>query len=347
VRAKPPGAGTPTGTIEFFEVGAGRIGDHEALDADGAVTATFVGPAGSTRFRVVYSGDAGFADSAMEIAHETRRADTVTRISSSPNPVAPGGNVDLTITVGAVAPGDVAPFGTVQVEIDGTPVGDALPLEGAEGVRVTLRSSGVPGTVTIRASYSGDDDTNPSSAESRQTVSQPETAAPQAPSAPAAPFVPTATAPIAPVAPTAPASPSRRTGAPAAAALAPARLREMTATLVAALRRGGLRALARASQQIRAPEAGVLVQRVRLVRRAAGRANARRVLLASGRHRFTTAGAATLRLRVTAAGRRLARRAAQRRLEITTSFTPERADPVVVRTRITVPGRKRGRQGVR
>ena|ERR1700677_3208725 len=54
----------------------------------------------------------------------------------------------------------------------------------------------------------------------------------------------------------------------------------------------------------------------------AGRAQSRMVLVATGRHRFSAAGAARIKIELTAAGRRLLRRAKQLKLTATATFTP-------------------------
>ena len=127
VRGRTARAGTPTGTIEFSVLGVGPIDRPQPLNGDGAVRLTVFPPAGSHRIQARYSGDANFVASTDEVGHQTRRADTVTTITSSPNPNPPGATIDVTIDVSIVPPGDVAPFGTLQIDVNGSPLGDPIP----------------------------------------------------------------------------------------------------------------------------------------------------------------------------------------------------------------------------
>ena len=290
VRGGTARAGTPTGTIEFSVLGVGPIDLPQPLNGDGAVRLTVFPPAGSHRIQARYSGDADFVASTDEVGHQTRRADTVTTITSSPNPNPPGATIDVTIDVSIVPPGDVAPFGTLQIDVNGSPLGDPIPLDGAEGVELTLQSSGGARTDTIGVAYSGDENTNPSSASLRQTVQAApgDPAMPGAPSTPGTPATPgTPTTPTGPAAqppslvPTAPAVPVQRAGPPAAATLAVTDLRAMTSGLVALLRRRGLAALRSSVERLAVPGPGVLSQRVTFApaakRRGGSRARARRL----------------------------------------------------------------------
>ena len=352
VRGRTARAGTPTGTIEFSVLGVGPIDRPQPLNGDGAVRLTVFPPAGSHRIQARYSGDANFVASTDEVGHQTRRADTVTTIASSPNPNPPGATIDVTIDVSIVPPGDVAPFGTLQLDVNGSPLGDPIPLDGADGVELTLQSSGGARTDTIGVAYSGDENTNPSSASLRQTVQAApgDPATPGAPSTPGTPATPGApTTPTGPAAqppslvPTAPAVPVQRTGPPAAATLAVTDLRAMTSGLVASLRRRGLAALRSSVEQLAVPGPGVLSQRVMFAPAAKRRGGSRRVLVASGRQRLGSAGPAELRLRLTAAGRRHARRKTRGTVVLVTRFRPAAGAAIVVTRRVVVGGRRRGR----
>ena len=352
VRGRTARAGTPTGTIEFSVLGVGPIDRPQPLNGDGAVRLTVFPPAGSHRIQARYSGDANFVASTDEVGHQTRRADTVTTITSSPNPNPPGATIDVTIDVSIVPPGDVPPFGTLQLDVNGSPLGDPIPLDGADGVELTLQSSGGARTDTIGVAYSGDENTNPSSASLRQTVQAGpgDPATPGAPSTPGTPATPGApTTPTGPAAqppslvPTAPAVPVQRTGPPAAATLAVTDLRAMTSGLVASLRRRGLAALRSSVERLAVPGPGVLSQRVTFAPAAKRRGGSRRVLVASGRQRLGSAGPAELRLRLTAAGRRHARRKTRGTVVLVTRFRPAAGAAVVVARRVAVGGRRRGR----
>ena len=67
-------------------------------------------------------------------------------------------------------------------------------------------------------------------------------------------------------------------------------------------------------------------------------------MVASGRHRFATAGVGTLRLKLTNAGRRAIRHARSLKLAIVTRYTPTAGKAVTTTQRLTVRanGHKRG-----
>ena len=64
-------------------------------------------------------------------------------------------------------------------------------------------------------------------------------------------------------------------------------------------------------------------------------------MIASGRHRFTAAGTGTLRLKLTAAGRRTIRHAKSLKLTIVTRFAPAAGTAVVATKRLTVRAKPR------
>ena len=97
----------------------------------------------------------------------------------------------------------------------------------------------------------------------------------------------------------------------------------MASTLTTALRLRGFAALTTTIETIAAGP-GLLDQKV-YAPAAPKRARApatKRVMIASGRHRFTAAGTGTLRLKLTAAGRRTIRHAKSLKLTIVTRFAP-------------------------
>jgi hypothetical protein len=231
VRAKSPGAGTPAGTIQLSERGD-PIGGPERLSADGTVTVDLAGTAGSHWLQATYGGDRDFAQSSVDAGIDVARADTVTEITSTPNPVVSGASFVVDVTVSIVPPGDVGAFGTGAVDPRRRTAWPAFPLEGNAGVRFTLRPTGPGRTETIGATYSGADDTNSRAAALRQTVTAPAVQPPTAGGG----------------------APPQRSGAIGSARrVRPALLADMTTTLVSALRRRGFAALSGPSRCCRRP----------------------------------------------------------------------------------------------
>jgi hypothetical protein len=112
-----PGAGTPTGTVQFREADGTPIGAPRTLSGGHA---SFAAPTGAGTYTVSadYGGEPNFGASSGHVSRTVRRADTVTTLSASRNPVSPGGQVTFSVVVSIVAPGHVAPIGTIAIEID-------------------------------------------------------------------------------------------------------------------------------------------------------------------------------------------------------------------------------------
>ena len=241
------------------------------------------------------------------------RAATATTLTLSPNAVPPGGQSTITATVAVLPPGDVDVNGALQFSVDGAAVGAPIALGGgAIGYQATVTAPTIPGTYAVGVTYSGDADTEPSSASAAQVV-------------------------------TAPAAASAGASSTKVAA---SQLKAMASTLVTALRLHGLAALASTAQTLTAGP-GVVEQKVSSTNAPRGaRAAARKpIVLASGRHRFPTAGTGTLRLKLTSAGRRAIRRAKSLKLVIVTRYTPTGGSAVTATQRLTVraKGRRRAR----
>ena len=166
-----------------------------------------------------------------------------------------------------------------------------------------------PASATYSATYSGDDNTNPSSASLVQQITGPPIPPPPPPKPPA-----TMTATT---------------------------LRQMTAGLRGTLRRRGLGGLGGATQTLATPVPGRLEQAVYTPSASARK----RTLLAKARRTFAAAGTGKLTLRLTAAGRRKLRTATRLKLAIVTRFTPQTGPPVTVVDRLTA--RKRSARAAR
>ena len=164
-----PGAGTPTGTVQFADDDGTPILGPVSLSG-GTASLSVPAAAGSYRVHATYSGDVHFLGNSTTVDQTVNKADTATTLTGSAAQVAPGQSVVLTAIVGVTPPGDVPTFGSLQFSANGIPVGNPLPLGGAMGVRVTLTAPQAPGRYVIGVAYGGDDNTNPSSASLPITV---------------------------------------------------------------------------------------------------------------------------------------------------------------------------------
>jgi hypothetical protein len=304
VTAMPPGAGAPTGLVDFRNHGGPSFGSV-GLDAMGRASTIAFGFAGLYTIDADYLGDSHFTASSASIAARVNRAATTTTLTIAPNPAAPGATISFSAVVGVVPPGDVGLAGSLQFTIDAAPIGGAIDLgDGATGYRGTFTAPPGDRTYLVAVSYSGDDDTEPSSTSVAVTVAGP---------APG----PATAASVTPV--------------------AVAHLKAMGSTLIAALRRRGFAALTSTAQTLQAGP-GVVAQSVYSPNapRGARAAAKRSVVLASGRHRFVTAGTGTLRLKLTSAGRRAVRHAKSLKVAIVTRYTPAAGEAVMATQRLTI-----------
>ncbi len=149
-----PGAGSPTGSVEFFD-GTTEL-DTETLDNTG--TASFTTSAlavGSHSITVEYLGDGNFTGNTSSAFSQTvNQAGSATSLSLSSSKVVYGQSVTFTATVGAVAPGSGTPTGSVEF-FDGTTELDTADLSGGSATFGTATLA--VGTHSITAQYLGDD----------------------------------------------------------------------------------------------------------------------------------------------------------------------------------------------
>ena len=299
-----PSPPAPSGTVTLL-VNGEDLG--VSAPAGSAISSPFYFDVGdSTRAR--YAGDSHYLPSGSpEAATRVSAARTTMRIASNANPVPSGGTVEVRVDVTNTST-SVPPSGWVEFAVNGVGVAFLEMVDGEPTV-ARLVADVPPGDYTVGARffvYGG---------------------APLNFDASFGSYVQRVFAPVAPVAAPPPPSP----GSPSmGAALRRRDLSAMVATLVGALRRRGFAALRGGPQKLTVAGPGVLTQRV--VRRA----GKKRVLIASGRRSFPAAGQGSLRLRLTAAGRRAVRRARRLRLEIVTRFAPRSGQAVKVVRRITV-----------
>ena len=281
---RPPSNAHPSsGTVQFTEEDGTPIGPPQAIQPGGRTQLPASAGSGDYMVRAVFSGDSNFGAATTSVHQRVNRADTSTTVTSTPNPVIVGGDLTVTVDVAVVRPGDVDLDGAVQMTVNGQPLGAPIDITGFNGLVATVKAPTTPQTGTIGAQYLGGPNTNPSSGSLQQTVT---TAALTAGSA----------APPPAIAPTVGTS---------------QRLATMTTALRRALVARGLGALAGLTEKFLAPGAGKLEQQIftPAAPRTALAASARPVRIASASRTFAAAGTGTMKLRLTAAGRRAVHRA--------------------------------------
>jgi hypothetical protein len=152
VTAVAPGAGTPTGTVTFFD-GSTALGTVTVNGQGKAALTTSFATLGSHQIQGIYNGDGNFAAGSQTItAQVVARRSSHTALVASANPVVPGQSVTFTATVSA-ASGTGTPTGTITFT-DGNVVLAVVTLRRGK-VTLAWRFTTVGGH-TIKAAYSGD-----------------------------------------------------------------------------------------------------------------------------------------------------------------------------------------------
>lgn len=158
VTVTAPGAGTPTGSVSFFD-GATLVGT--GLVSGGVATlTTSAWTLGSHALKAVYNADAQFTGSTSPvITQSVNQAGTTTALNSAPNPSVSGQTITLTASVTAVAPGSGTPTGTVGFFDGATLLGTSV-VSGGVALLTTNRLS--VGTHNLTALYHGSANFTPS-----------------------------------------------------------------------------------------------------------------------------------------------------------------------------------------
>ncbi|HWE02568.1 MAG TPA: Ig-like domain-containing protein, partial [Tepidisphaeraceae bacterium] len=152
VTANAPGAGTPTGTVTFYD-GLDALGTV-TLDGSGVATFSSTLTAGSHTITGSYNGDPNFLTSVSPLAITTvNQAGTTVALTGAPDPTVFGQSATFTATVTAVAPGAGVPTGTVSF-FDGATLIGAQTLDGS-GV-ATFSSALDVGSNAVTSVYNGD-----------------------------------------------------------------------------------------------------------------------------------------------------------------------------------------------
>ena len=153
--APQSGAGAPTGTITF----------RDGTTSLGSVTVSGTGTAeldvtdlgvGAHSITANYDGDDNFAPSSSAPSAQTvGKGATAVAVVAADGSTVTGQAVSFTANVSAVAPAAGEPTGSARLVVDGSPVGDPVPLAGGVAVFPAVTTLGA-GTHTIGALYSGD-----------------------------------------------------------------------------------------------------------------------------------------------------------------------------------------------
>jgi hypothetical protein len=186
VTALAPGAGVPTGSVDFVLDGTTDLGTVP-LGASGIESLTPSAPLtlGSHTVRMTYSGDSNFSGSAQTLTQDVTTISSITSVASSSTTPSYGDTVTLTATAApASGPATIVPTGSVDFtnEATGTDLG-TVPLIDGVGT-LSIAALGV-GTQTIVAAYSGDASYQPGEGTIVETVSAAATTTTLAPTTPA------------------------------------------------------------------------------------------------------------------------------------------------------------------
>ncbi len=166
-----PGAGTPTGSVDFFD-GTTLLGAVPVTQAAGAGSAQLTTnglSVGSHAISAVYSGDGSFTGSTGSTTQAVNKASSTTTITQN-GPIVQGQPVTFSASVAFVAPGAGTPTGTVQFKLNGAAQGTPVALDGSGNATSAPITGLTPGGYTITAVYSGDGNLLPSTGTIGQNV---------------------------------------------------------------------------------------------------------------------------------------------------------------------------------
>ena len=302
--AKVTGAGpAPTGTVQFTWFGE-PFDEPVPLNAQGeaSIVPDFWFDVGD-EVGAIYSGDLAYLSSeAAPVAVNISAAATATELTLTPNPVVSGNVVQALVSVSNLST-DAPVFGEVQFTVNGTPIG-FFELDEDAQVVASLRANVPPGDYVVTAHFSEPffEDFQPSA----DTVVSSVIAA-------GTPVGPAASPPLPPLGESTP--PVRRGD-----------LDKMTSTLAAAFKARGFAALSGSVQRFTASRAGTLTQSISAAKR----------VISSGRRVFTAPGSATLKLKLTRAGKRVVKKAKRLKLTVVTRFSPTAGAAVQSTRKLTV-----------
>ena len=169
VSAKSPGAGTPTGSVTFFDAGS-PLGTGTLSSGTATLSIAF-SVLGAHPITVGYGGDSNFAGStSATLSENVNQAATTTSVTSAPNPSVYRQSLSLTATVSPNSPASGTPTGTVTFTSGSTVLGSGTLAGGS--VTITTSVALASGNETIKAAYGGDVNFKSSAGTTVQTVNQ-------------------------------------------------------------------------------------------------------------------------------------------------------------------------------
>ncbi|MFI1304089.1 Ig-like domain repeat protein [Streptomyces sioyaensis] len=173
VTALPPGTDTPTGTVTF-DFGDGTPTATAPLTDGITTTLHTYTDAADLPYTVTatYNGDTDFTPSTGTDSQTVQPADTTTGLASAPDPSSVGQSTTFVAKITPEAPAAGAPTGTVTFEFgdDSPPV--TAPVEGGTATVSHTNPEVTASPYTVAATYSGDDNFNPSAGADSQVVTQ-------------------------------------------------------------------------------------------------------------------------------------------------------------------------------
>jgi ELWxxDGT repeat protein len=166
VSSQAPGAGTPTGTVDFKEGATDLTPGGVTLSGGQAVFKTSSLAVGQHTITATYGGDANFTGSSgnNSAAPElVSQASSRTVLFGFPDPAVFGQAVSFTMSVSALAPGKGTPTGTVNF-LDGAATIGTVSLNSSSGGHATFTTASLSrGNHVINVAYEGDSNFTPSS----------------------------------------------------------------------------------------------------------------------------------------------------------------------------------------
>ncbi|MEU4906217.1 Ig-like domain-containing protein [Streptomyces sp. NPDC022067] len=153
VATTSPGTCAPTGTVTFAIAGGPTLTGTLNASGQACVTTSAI-PVGTHAVTATYAGNTGVGGSSASGSVTVGQANTMTTLTSSPNPSTPGQTVTFTATVTAVPPATGIPTGTVTFVISGGPtLTGTLNALGQASVSTNILTAGPH---TVIAAYGGD-----------------------------------------------------------------------------------------------------------------------------------------------------------------------------------------------
>jgi len=153
VAVESPGAGTPTGSVNFYD--GGTLVGSGPLSGLTATFSTSTLSANTHSITATYVGDGNFQTSTSSVFSQVvNKAPTTTALTSNANPSVFGQQVTFKATVTVTAPGAGTPSGTVKFKDGATDIGEGTLNASGEATFATTSLS--VGGHTVTAHYVGD-----------------------------------------------------------------------------------------------------------------------------------------------------------------------------------------------